>query len=128
MSKSNCTKVHPGKDPGPRSVPKCGNGIFDPIGLSKGWNWIKKNICYLHYLCMLSLHLMPHQVHLLYISKMKFNALSHLLQIHVAISISNLIILPVNIIWQKCTYLFEGSNIPLPHLGTLRGPGSLKPI
>ena len=30
MSKSNCTKVHPGKDPGPRSVPKCGNGIFDP--------------------------------------------------------------------------------------------------
>jgi hypothetical protein len=25
----------------------------------------KKNICYLHYLCMLSLHMMPHQVHLL---------------------------------------------------------------
>jgi hypothetical protein len=32
---------------------------------------------------------------------MKFNALSHLLQIHVTISISNLIILPVNIIWKK---------------------------
>ena len=36
------------------------------------------------------------------ISKMKFNALSHLLQIHVTINItSNLIILPVNIIWKK---------------------------
>jgi hypothetical protein len=30
MSKSNCTKVHPGRDPGPRSVPKCGIGKFDP--------------------------------------------------------------------------------------------------
>ena len=48
---------------------------------------------------------------------------SHLLQIHVTISISNLIILPVNIIWKKCTYLFEGSNLPIPHLGTLHGPG-----
>jgi hypothetical protein len=24
MSKSNCTKIHPGRDPGPCSVPKCG--------------------------------------------------------------------------------------------------------
>jgi hypothetical protein len=54
---------------------------------------------------------------------MKFNALSHLLQI--TISIRNHIILPVNIIRKKCTYLFEGSNLPIPHLGTLRGPGSL---
>ena len=30
MSKSNCTKVHPGRDPGLRSVPKCGIGKFDP--------------------------------------------------------------------------------------------------
>ena len=30
MSKSNCTKVHPSRDPGPRSVPKCGIGKFDP--------------------------------------------------------------------------------------------------
>ena len=32
MSKSNCTKskVHPGRDPGPCSVPKCGIGKFDP--------------------------------------------------------------------------------------------------
>jgi hypothetical protein len=30
MSKSNCTKIHPGRDPGPRSVPKCGIGKFDP--------------------------------------------------------------------------------------------------
>ena len=30
MSKSNCTKVHPGRHPGPRSVPKCGIGKFDP--------------------------------------------------------------------------------------------------
>ena len=30
MSMSNCTKVHPGRDPGPRSVPKCGIGKFDP--------------------------------------------------------------------------------------------------
>ena len=30
MSKSNCTKVHPGRDPSPRSVPKCGIGKFDP--------------------------------------------------------------------------------------------------
>ena len=30
MSKSNCTKVHPGRDPGTRSVPKCGIGKFDP--------------------------------------------------------------------------------------------------
>ena len=29
MSKSNCTKVHPGRDPSPRSVPKCGIGKFD---------------------------------------------------------------------------------------------------
>jgi hypothetical protein len=28
MSKSNCTKVHPGGDPGPCSAPKCGK--FDP--------------------------------------------------------------------------------------------------
>jgi hypothetical protein len=26
--KSNCTKVHPGRDPGPCSAPKCGK--FDP--------------------------------------------------------------------------------------------------
>ena len=51
--------------------------------------------------------------------------ISYNLQIHVTISISNLIILPVNIIWKKCTYLFEGSNLPIPHLGTLHGPGSL---
>jgi hypothetical protein len=31
MSKSNCTKVHPGKDPGPCSVPKCGIGKFHPL-------------------------------------------------------------------------------------------------
>ena len=30
MSKSNCTKVHPSRDPGPHSVPKCGIGKFDP--------------------------------------------------------------------------------------------------
>jgi hypothetical protein len=30
MSKSNCTKVHSGRDPDPRSVPKCGIGKFDP--------------------------------------------------------------------------------------------------
>ena len=30
MSKSNCTKVHPGRDPGPCSVPKCGIGKFEP--------------------------------------------------------------------------------------------------
>ena len=30
MSKSNCTKVHPGRDQGPCSVPKCGIGKFDP--------------------------------------------------------------------------------------------------
>ena len=30
MSKSNCTQVHPGRDPSPRSVPKCGIGKFDP--------------------------------------------------------------------------------------------------
>jgi hypothetical protein len=30
MSKSNGTKVHPGRDPGPRSVPKCGIVKFDP--------------------------------------------------------------------------------------------------
>ena len=30
MLKSNCTKVHPGRDPGPHSVPKCGIGKFDP--------------------------------------------------------------------------------------------------
>ena len=30
MSKSNCTKVHPDRDPGPCSVPKCGIGKFDP--------------------------------------------------------------------------------------------------
>jgi hypothetical protein len=30
MSKSNCTKVYPGRDPGPRSVPKYGIGKFDP--------------------------------------------------------------------------------------------------
>jgi hypothetical protein len=29
MSKSNCTKVHPGRDPGPCSAPKCGK--FDPL-------------------------------------------------------------------------------------------------
>jgi hypothetical protein len=28
MSKSNCTKVHPGRDPGPCSASKCGK--FDP--------------------------------------------------------------------------------------------------
>ena len=28
MSKSNCTKVQPGRDPGPCSAPKCGK--FDP--------------------------------------------------------------------------------------------------
>jgi hypothetical protein len=28
MSKSNCTKVHPGRDLGPCSAPKCGK--FDP--------------------------------------------------------------------------------------------------
>ena len=33
MSKSNCTKVHPGRDPGPRSVPKCGIGKFDPSNI-----------------------------------------------------------------------------------------------
>jgi hypothetical protein len=26
----HCTKVHPGRDPGPCSVPKCGIGKFDP--------------------------------------------------------------------------------------------------
>jgi hypothetical protein len=30
MSTSNCTKVHPGRNPGPRSVPKCGISKFDP--------------------------------------------------------------------------------------------------
>jgi hypothetical protein len=30
MSKSNCTKVHPGRDPAPCSVPKCVIGKFDP--------------------------------------------------------------------------------------------------
>ena len=33
-----------------------------------------------------------------------------------------------NICFEKnyiCIYLFEGSNLPIPHLGTLRGPGSL---
>ena len=29
MSKSNCTKVHPGRDPAPYSVPKCVIGKFD---------------------------------------------------------------------------------------------------
>jgi hypothetical protein len=36
MSKSNCTKVHPGRDPGPCSVPKCGIGKFDPSDASSG--------------------------------------------------------------------------------------------
>ena len=30
MSKSNCIKVHPGRDPAPCGVPKCVIGKFDP--------------------------------------------------------------------------------------------------
>jgi hypothetical protein len=47
---------------------------------------------------------------------MKFNALSHLLQIPVTISISNLIILPVSIIWKKNVHICLKDQIYQYHI------------